>query len=481
MSNFYGLEVARKSLYATQKALEVTGHNIANVNTKGYTRQVVSLEAVQPLNASTAAENIGGGVEIISVEQIRNAYYDQTYQKQNSTLNELSTKSTAYTFIEDLLGEGSDSSILSQITRVFNAMDELSQNAGDNLLREQLKQEVITLTNTMNMTAGQLYAYQGEQNNRLVTIVDTINEKAAEICSLNEQIFNYELNGSTANDLRDKRSLLVDELSTYANVRTEETSSGEFRVLLNGMSLVNHVSASQIELINDKTNPVTGESYASPYWEGTNLKVSSTGGILKAVLDIRDGSTAETPGIAYYTQQLDNLAGSLIEQFNTVFSAGYTLPYEGIPSHNGVEFFDSSKLHAYDISLSDAVIENNSNIAASSEPVTETSNWSNNRILLELGELRDASSLLYGTIKIGNFESYMQGITSDIAIVTKYTSEQESSQEVMVSFITEQRSAISGVSLDEEAINMIKYEKSYQASAKLMSVIDEMLETIINM
>ena len=484
MSNFFGLTIARNSLYASQKAMEVTSHNIANVNTEGYSRQVVNFEADISNSGliydKKNASNLGSGVIIQNVEQIRYEYYDRVYRREAAISSELTAKSEAYTYIEEIMNSNGSSSISSMVTNLYNSMEELSLDSDNLILREQVKQNTILLTGNLNSTTQSLYNFQRELNENIASITGDVNKTADEIATLNEMIFSYELHGNMANDLRDQRNLLVDQLSQQIGAKATEDAAGNYRVSVGGFAIVDHVSVSHITLQSDMTNPVTGEEYSTLYWGSTNTKVTLTNGEIKAKLDIRDGTSADSSGINYLTNRLDNLAGSLVTEFNLINNAGYTRPYGANASQTGIDFFDPANVNALNISISDALTQDASNIAASSEMISGTSNWSNNENLQGFLDLREVDSITYGSENIGDFESYIENTYTQLAFATGFATTREASQDSVVSHLINQRDSISGVNLDEEMLNLSKYQKSYQAAAKLINVIDEMMQTLLS-
>lgn len=484
MSNFYGLEIARKSLFASQRAIELTGHNIANANTEGYTRQRVDFKAAAPGNGSSidnfSGNRTGGGVEIEGIVQIRNEYYDTLYREEDAYLSELNAKSESLRYIEDIFSESTESGIGSGIENLFSSMEQLFSDAGNSLLRSQLQQDAISLTNTMQLTAGRLNEYVDRQNSQVETIVSEINSIARQISSLNKTIFSYELNGEPANDLRDQRNLLIDELNSYIAVNVNEKETGELRVSVGGIALVDHMQINNMVLKEEPSPALDGKSVLNPQWEKSGNDVTLTGGELKGLLDIRDSDDEKNPGIPYFMKKLDTLAASMVEEFNEINSGGYTMPYGTTDSRTGVNFFDPTKTTAATISLSDELLEDASNIAASSGPVADYSNWGNNENLELFLELRDVDSIAYGDETIGNYEDYTREIMTEIAISTSYNANRAENQQVMVDYVDNQKKSVSEVSIDEEMTNLIRYQHSYAAAAKLMSAIDEMIGTLIN-
>ncbi|MBN2853890.1 MAG: flagellar hook-associated protein FlgK [Clostridia bacterium] len=484
MSNFYGLELASKSLYASQKAIETTAHNIANVNTEGYSRQVVELEAVVNYNGliydSKNARNVGSGVVISNIEQVRNEFYDKLYRKEISISSELTSKNQAYSYIEEIMKSSSDSNITNDITSLFNSMEKLSLDSENMILREQVRQDAILLTDNLNTTAENLYQFQSQLNNNVIALTGQINDMANEVASLNDMIYKYELSGNKANDLRDQRNLLVDQISEKIGVTTSEGADGTFKVLINGFSLVDHKTVNQITLKQDITNPVTNEKYSSLYWGSTNTKVNIQSGEMKALTDMRDGNSVDRIGVNYIIGKLDNLAGSLVTEFNAINRAGYTLPYGSSSSETGIDFFNAANTHAFNISISSELEESGANIAASSQLISDFSNWGNNENLQSFMNLRESDSITFGSESIGDFESYIENTYTQISFATGFAASRKASQDSIVSYVTNQKDSVSGVNLDEEMLNLSRYQKSYQAAAKLMAVIDEMLQTLLN-
>lgn len=485
MSTFSGIEIVRKSLYANQKAIDVTGHNIANANTKGYTRQVVTFEAVSDnsknLFNSKESLNVGRGVILSEIKQVRYDYYDNMYRKEAGIQAELSTKSSGYIYINSLLRNGREDSISNMLTDLFNSMENLAANAENMTIREEVKQNTILFAENLNITASSLVQYKGELNDDIKILAQGVNDSAAKLVELNKLIFAFEATGKIANELRDERNLLVDEISELINVTVNEKTNGEFQLMTGGYCIVDHYTQHEIEVKNNLTSPACEGTFNQLYWKDAGTKVLLTGGQIKGMLDVRDGNTQKNMGIDYIISQLDNLAGALVEGFNGINNAGYTIPYDSNLSVTGVDYFDSLCIKAEDIKISDALRESASNIAASDEVIEGSTGISNNRNLLEFLELREKLDIVYGGNNVGNLEDYIESLFSKVTISTGYANARASSQNQIVGYIDGQRDSVSGVSLTEETINLTAYQKSYEASANLMKVISQMLDTLMNM
>ena len=485
MSTFSGIEIVRKSLYANQKAIDVTGHNIANANTKGYSRQVVRFEPVsdnsKSLFTGTRTSNIGRGVVLAEVKQVRFDYYDSMYRKETGIQSELSSKSSAFIYINSLVRNGRDDSIPNMLTDLFNSMENLASNAQNMTLREEVKQNAILFTENLNITADSLIQYKNELNEDIKTYAYEINDKSSKIVELNKMIFEFEATGKTANELRDERNLIVDELSELINITVNEKDNGEYQVMTGGYCFVDHYTVHEIEVRDNLVSPTTDGFYNQLYWKDTGTKLSLTSGTVKGMLDIRDGNSQENMGIDYILTQLDNFAGSVVEQINNINRAGYTMPYASNVSSIGVDFFESSNVKASNIRLSDALIESAANIAASDQEITDDTDIANNRNLMNFVALRDSTDIVYEGNDIGNLEDYIESVFSKVTIATGYAKSRASSQEEIISYISNQKDSVSGVSITEETINLTAYQKAYEAAANLMKVIEEMMDTLISM
>ncbi len=464
-SIFYGLEIARTALHYNQKALEVTSHNVANAETEGYTRQRIHSSSIDPyksgsLVAALTNTTVGGGVNIDSMEQIRNQFLDKQYRSEASLIGEWSVKSDALEYIEQLFAEPSDAGIMNSLNNFFKGMQELSSNVGSKDTRTNFIQQAITLTDTVRHYKSQLTKLKEQQDFALNTSVNQFNEILNNIADINESIANYELGGNCANDLRDKRNVLLDSASEYANINYFEFGK-EFNLSIE----VTNSSGSKewITVIeHNKAIPVS------------IVNVSSfTSGKLKGYMDMRDGNTDEVKGVQYFMNKLDSITVSFVNQINSIHKSGWTYPGTiDKSSRNGVNLFDSECTNADTFYVADEVLNDVFNIAASSGEIKGYNNTGNNENLLRLISLRDKQP--------DNIETEMTGFLSEMGIAAANANIMLKNGNALLDNIDIQRMSISGVSIDEEMANMVKFEKSYQASARLITAIDEMLDVLIN-
>lgn len=483
MSSFYGFEIASKSLYVNQKAMNLIAHNIANANTEGYTRQRLQLESIVPseysMSSSAGGVQVGGGVKVAGIEQIRNGFLDTQYRRELKKQSEFDIKRSKLEYIEDVFSEPSEFGLTKTISDLFNSFEELNKNAESEQVRVMVRQNAIKMTETFKQISEKITDLQQEENMQIKNIVNEINDSAFKIRNLNEKIFNFEISGESANDLRDQRNILVDNLSSLIGVKAYETQEGTYRVDINGVSLVDHVRGSDMEVQSTKFNSYTNEFFYEAYWADGQNPVTGIQGELKGRIDIRDSTNNDNPGAVFYLEELNLLAKTIVEKFNEINTMGYTLPYGIEPSKTLINFFDAAKLNANNISISDELHENVANIAASSELVEGLLNWGNNENSIKFTELRENKGLVTDGKLIGNIEGFTNRIITEIAIDTSSIVRMTESQKVLTAHLQKQRLSLSEVSIDEEMTNMIKYQHSYAAAAKLMNVMDEMIETLI--
>ena len=492
-STFYGLEIARKGLFISQKGLDVTGHNIANANTPGYTRQRLVTSSVEPGVASdgiftyTSKGQVGAGVTIQELSQIRDKFIDMQFRRENTKLGEWSAKTEAFQYIEDVFREPSDAGLNAVLADFFSDIQEMAKNPESKEIRALVRQDAIKLTETLHHYYDQMIQLQSEQDTAINITVNEINDIVKNIRDLNEQIFRFEIGGEKANDLRDQRNLLVDRMSSLIKIDYYETPDGRFRIDINGMSLVNHTQYQAIEAVKDVKNPA-GDDLDNLYsikWSGTNMDVAINGGRLKGYMDIRDGNSPDKMGIPYFVKQLNSFADALVTKFNEIHKEGFTLPEDGKPSTNGKDLFRTHdqngnpiNITAKNIALSQDILDSVYNIATSAQQVDENdpNKPGDNEIALELAGLRNAKNLPI----VGNFEDFTKRIIADLAVESSHSQKMLEGQEMLTDSLDINRLSISGVSLDEEMTMIIQYQHAYSAAARAISAMDEALDILIN-
>jgi flagellar hook-associated protein 1 len=302
----YGFNTAVSGLLASQRALYVTNHNISNMNTDGYSRQIALQRATNPMSLPGIGY-LGTGTEIYDIVRVRDSYVDFKYWNESAPKGEWEVKRTSLLEIEKLLGEPSDNSFRKYMDDFFSSLDELSKNPSDYAFRQPVKESALSLTKHINETAKRLENMRKETIFSIDTKVKQINDIADQIGNLNKQIYVLELDGKSANDLRDKRELLVDELSKIVNVRVDESKDGKYRVNVGGITLVDHNYTNKMEYKPE--NPAYPYENRELKWADGN-KVTLQSGELKGLIELveGDGENGSYRGIPFYQKKLDEFA-----------------------------------------------------------------------------------------------------------------------------------------------------------------------------
>ena len=312
-SQFFGLNIGYTGLQAANAALNVTGNNISNVETKGYTRQEATQVAADALRTNTSYGMAGAGVDTKSIDQIRNEYYDLKYWQNNASLGIYNIKQQYYRQIEDYFTDTEDVQGFNKVfSDMFDALDEVYKSAGDETKKAAFMSQCKSLTEYFNNMHTSMQRLQTDANNEILNKVNQVNSLASEIATLNKQINTIEVNKVKANELRDKRNLLIDELSEIVDVKVTEIpiytteggseESGIYRYIVDiagGQNLVNGYEYSTLECVarkgEEKVNQSDADGLYDIYLNGLplNLYGGSLGGELKGLIEVRDGNNGE--------------------------------------------------------------------------------------------------------------------------------------------------------------------------------------------
>ncbi len=310
-SQFFGLNIGASALFAYQASINTTANNIANVNTEGYSRQETELSATNPLRVYAKYGSTGTGVEATAIKQQRDIYYDTKYWENQSSLGYFEQKLYYLSQVENVFADdGIQEGFSTIFSKMFNGLDTLNGgNASDESVRNQFIYQAQNLCTYFNSVADSLREVQKDCNDEIATTVSNINSIAEKIALLNKEINKLEVNGGYANELRDERALLLDELSSIVSVTTDEyevrNTYGEnlggtnFTVFINGQLLVDGNDYRQLECVSSETknHQTDAEGLYDLYWSDTKTTFSATsnvsGGTLKALFDLRDGNNNE--------------------------------------------------------------------------------------------------------------------------------------------------------------------------------------------
>lgn len=300
-SSFFGLNVATQGLYTAQTAMDVTNHNISNAETKGYSRQYAVIQATRALPDS-ARGMVGTGAEVTGVLQSRSTYIDNKYWSMSTDLGQYQIKNEMMGQLEFLFNEPTDNGYNATMGELFSSLQNLSTSPNESGKIANLIDAAEGFSEYYNNLDKQITDYQREANFGVKASVTEINSVAGQLASVNNQIANMELNGGSANDLRDERVKLIDQLSSVINIDAREVTDingkKKFLVSINGQNLVDGNATNFLEVVPRTTlnNPEDQPDLYDVYWQSGKklyLNNSSASGKLKGYLEIRDGNNTE--------------------------------------------------------------------------------------------------------------------------------------------------------------------------------------------
>jgi flagellar hook-associated protein 1 FlgK len=445
------LAIAVSGLSAEQGALEATTNNVANVNTPGYSREVPNLVSSDPIVVDPLT--LGTGVTLQNIESIRDPILESQIQQETQTENQFSTLASALQQTQTNFTTSS-SDIGTEISNFFDSINQLSTSPADLSVRQGVLTAASNLATSFNSTANNLTQQQSSLDLSVVQTVGQINQLSQQIAGLNGQISNLENVGQSAGSFIDQRQLAIDQLSSLVNVSVIPSDNSLTLTTANGTPLV--MGQQSFQLTTQLNAAGLHDVYSQ---QGADITSELTSGQLGGTLQARD---RQIPSIQ---TELNTLATGLASAVNGVQTAGYDLH-----GNLGTDLFNAPTAAASAANLSVAITDP-SLIAASSDG-TQGSNGN-----------AEAMYNLSTEAVINNQSptAYYSGIVFNVGNATANAAAEQSASSLTLQQLNDQRASVSGVSLDEEAANMVQYQNAYAASAQVVTAINDMMYTTINM
>lgn len=574
-STFFGLNIGYSGLATQQRALDVTGHNIANSNTPGYTRQDVIMEPGVPLKVLQGY--VGTGVEITEFRRIRDQYLDIQLRTENRTLGEWETKTNILGKLEVIYNEPSESSLRSVMDSYWEKWQLVAKSPENVASRDSAMQSGISLAETFNHMAKQFTDLQEDINSGIAIKVDEINTLGRQIRDLNVQVIKAEADGSKANDLRDRRDLLVEQLSKISEISVTEDELGAVNISMGGRYIVARAVHTEAKFVEHEHDATKSEiQWLDPKTGNPIGVVNIKGGQLKGYIDMRDQT------VPHLHQEISELARRIATEVNILHRQGYAtdgsterdffvkidenLPFSAANIQVNPDVVSNSGLIAAaaaataldgdgDNALLIAQLRNKAtmgmelfepqasvrgtaitgpvDIMADSNQLSITLNGVTKDIFLTVGtyatpadlaaelenELNDPAAFGPGAVSVtvdganqlvitnnftgpnagiydisgpgavalgiadknrATFDDYFRSSVAKLGVSTMEAERMLENQNILTSQLVNKREAISGVSLDEEMTNMIRFQHAYTAAARVITTMDEMLDLIVN-
>jgi len=462
------LSTALSALQSERKALEVTGQNIANANTVGYTRQRANLQAVGgsvvPAMYSKS-DGVGNGVTVSDVQRLQDSFLEQRANSETGRLSSLNASQQTLADIENSFGEPGSGGIQTMLANYFAAWDDVANNTPDTGARAALIGLGQSVAGALNQAATSMSSQWTSSKETLGSTIQQVNSTAANIASLNQAIVAATAAGNQPNDLLDQRDNLIRTLASSVGAVAKANVNGSTDVLIGGSSLVSGSTSRTVAVSSSSATALDQVNGTPPtrvalIWGDTGGSVAIGSGTGAALL------TALNTTIPSYSSQLDSVAASLVSTVNAQQAAGYDL--HGVA---GAAFFDPTKLTAGKITVA---ITDGSTIAASG--VAPTLDSSGNTVASLDGSNAQKIAKLSGT---GADLAYRQLIVA-LGSQSQAVQQKADTQQSVVTQVTAARDSAAGVDLDEEQTHLITFQQAYNAAAQYMSVLNSVLDTLIN-
>ena len=467
---FDTLSLATRALQAQQVGVTISGQNLANVNNPAYARQRVDFQT------SAAVPMVGGiqgtGVQVAAIQQIRDTLLDGQITDESSvggywTASQAGLEDTQ-THLGQFLngtaaatdgtsGATSAQGLSTQLDNLFSSFQAVATNPTSISQRQALVSQAQSLASSFNQISTRLTGVNKDLNTSISSDVDSANQLLSDIAGLNDDIAKTEsATGSTANDLRDLRQQKLESLAQLANLQTSTATDGTLTISIGGVAMV---SGSKVADTLQTFDPGNGQLQIHAATAGTPLTL--TGGSIGGALDTRDGA------LANLRTGIDSLASQLITQVNSVYSPGYDLN-----GNTGANFFTGTD--AATIGVNSNLNNDPSQVQAAGVP----GKAGNNSVALALAQLAQQTNAGLGN---QTFDGAYGKLVADLGNSLSHANDQVANHDSVSSMLAKQRDSVSGVSMEEELTNLMTFQKAYQASAQIISTVNMMLQTLVNM
>ncbi len=429
-SAFFGLQTSLRGLLAQQQAIDITGHDIANANTAGYSRQEAVLEPTPayliPANSvdNGSGAQLGSGVDVTAIRRIRDQFLDLQYRAQQMSLGDATARTTSLGQAEAAFAEPGDDGIQAQLSRFWDAWSAVANAPEDAGARAALVTGAQTLTSTFRAVSDQLTTVAQQAQDEYDSITGPngdVADMASQLAGLNRAIGDAVFRGQQPNDLMDQRDALIDRLSQLGQVSVTDTGDSRLRVDFGGVTLV---------------DPSTPAGYT---WPQT---LTAPGGKLGALLDL---ASPTGPALSYRSD-LDAVAANLVGSVNAL--------------HSATPFFDPAGTTAATIAVAatTATVQTGSTAASGANDVAQA-----------IAGLRG-----------GTTDQMYQALVAKVGTESQAATVAQSTAQSLSDAVDNRRQSVAGVSLDEEMMNLMRFQRGYQASARTMTTMDQMLDTLVN-
>ncbi|MFZ5434392.1 MAG: flagellar hook-associated protein FlgK [Calditrichota bacterium] len=453
------LSTGQTALRIQQLAMQVVGQNTANIDTEGYSRRRLELGTAPPFD-TIGDWHAGAGVDINYLGRVRDRLIDEQIRRGSGSYGYWSARDENLEQIEAIFSELGGSAVSDNLQEFWSAWQDLANDPEGMSARMNLVEKTQTLTSAVRRVAAGLMDRRNQTDQQIVATVHEINDLTASIAGLNTQIVRSELSGAEASDLRDARDLAIDKLSKLMDIQISENPNGDINVYNGGQALVqlDH----NVELYVTSQGDSSGvRSIISYGISGRSLQAS--GGELKALIDLRDQD------IGKVMSDLDTFAVNLANRINEVHRTGY-----GLTNTNGHDFFAGDVTGASNFRISTMITDDPSRIATAAAADSP----GDNSLALQIAGIQNEKLMQDGRSTLDDF--YRDSVLQ-VGTAKSYAASQLKTEQAVMNNLENRRQQVSGVSLDEEMARLIQVQQAYEAAAKMINTVDEMMQTVLSL
>jgi flagellar hook-associated protein 1 FlgK len=443
------LGIAQSGLQVYQEALDVTSNNIANSSNAGYTRQRVMLKSATP--TSSANQIWGNGVTLSDIQRVRDSLTDAQIRTNNAAYSYNNQLGTNLNNVQSLFTEPSTNGLSDATSQFFTAWQNLAVSPDSVSLRNNVIQSAQSVSDKIKTINDGISSVKTDAVSELNDKLSTLNSALKQIQSLNTQITASQASNQAPNDLMDTRDKLIDDISNLTNINVTYDSSGAAVLTVGGVLAVDRSSCNQFSA-TDVGGKLSIKS------SGGAIPSTMSGGEISAVIDVYNNY------IPNYQNAMDSYVNRLMTSVNSLHESGYSITS---PTKKGTDFFDSYTNGT--LNINQDLVNDPNKIAVSSDGTS-----GNGDIATSIADLTNQKNAK-GTTIVDDYSTMISKIGSD----TQYATNQADSYTTLLSSLNNQKASYSGVSLDEEMTNMIQYQRSYEACAKVVTAANQMLQTLI--
>ncbi|TCI41605.1 flagellar hook-associated protein FlgK [Exiguobacterium sp. SH3S2] len=488
-----GLETARRSLTTHQWALQATGNNVANASNPGYSRQRLTIGMTEQLSVNfggTKAGQFGTGVRGETLARIRDLMVDQQYRDETVKNSFYATKEAAFGRMEDIINEPSENGLAKSLDLFWGSLQDLSVNPDDTGARSVVRQRAMTLAETFNYMSSSLTKVQDDLKSEADVVIKKVNDLLTKISDVNRQIGDAEPLGALPNELYDARDRYMDELAQYVEFERKpvdylngETRGNSQRMAEGRIEIVVKIDGVDRTFVNGLTGDVGSFGQSSYKEAGAAATDPMTykqmpNGKLKALVEMYGSSTGPEAENGKFTMMLSDL-DAMATEFSKAFNEMHKTFFDGNPDEalrtNGIDFFVVGG--ASTITVNPDIMKNLDLIA-----VSKDKNIGDGSGALDLADLKNTALTFTGgsTAATTSVGKYYQNVIGNMAVEASQSGSLAKSTFALMASSDQRRQSVSAVSLDEEMTMMIQYQHAYNAAARNITAVDEMLDKIIN-